>query len=304
VGGLWIHTRFLHSSDDAFAEQSESDVIQTCRTATVQPRQPRERSIPLKNKRIASVGIIAGLAIGGGAGLVLSQVGGASAGTLAATAAAADDTTATTTPATGSSTPADPAAPAPDAAKPVRGAAEKTALDKLVTDGTITQAQEDAVIKALEAARPTGGPGVGGPGVGGPGGGPGGGRRGGPGGGMQFDVAAKTIGVTADELRTAVQGGQTVAAVATSKGVTPQAVIDALVAEVKTREAAQVTAGKQTQAEADAKITEATTRITTWVNSTPATAADGHGPGKGGPGTNGATPATTPASQAPTTTTA
>lgn len=246
------------------------------------------------NKRIASVGIVAGLAVGGGAGLVLSQVGGATASTTRQVAPADDSTPVTTPASTGTAS----STPAVKTDRPAPGAAEKAALDKLVTAGTITQSQEDAVIAALDAARPAGGPGMGG-------------RHGG--GGMQFDVAAKAIGITADELRTAVKGGQTVAAVATSKGVTPQAVIDALVADVKTREAAEVTAGKQTQAEADKKIADATTRITTWVNSTPATAAEGpgmdgrrgHGPGPDdAPAGTPATQAPTPATQAPTTTTA
>lgn len=260
------------------------------------------------NKRIASVGIVAGLAIGGGAGLVLSQVSGATATTARQTAVApTDDSTPTT--AAGSTTAPSPT-PAADTNRPQPGAAEKTALDKLVTDGTITQAQEDAVIKSLDAARP----------VGGPGGGPDCGRHGGFGGGMQFDVAAKAIGVTTADLRTAVQGGKTIAAVATSKGVTPQAVIDALVADVKTREAAEVTAGTQTQAQADTKIADATTHITTFVNSTTTMAGDDHGPGMGGPGMGGmggrhgeggapagaptSTPAGTATSQAAVTTTA
>ena len=137
---------------------------------------------------------------------------------------------------------------------------------------------------------------------------------------MQFDVAAKAIGVTTADLRTAVQGGKTIAAVATSKGVTPQAVIDALVADVKTREAAEVSAGTQTQAQADTKIADATTHITTFVNSTTTMAGDDHGPGMGGPGMGGmggrhgeggapagaptSTPAGTATSQAAVTTTA
>ncbi len=260
------------------------------------------------NKRIASVGIVAGLAIGGGAGLVLSQVSGATATTARQAAVApTDDSTPTTAAGSTGSTTAPSPTPAADTNRPQPGAAEKTALDKLVTDGTITQAQEDAVIKALDAARPVGGPD--------------GGRHGGFGGGMQFDVAAKAIGITTADLRTAVQGGQTIAAVATSKGVTPQAVIDALVADVKTREAAEVTAGTQTQAQADTKIADATTRITTFVNSTTTMAGDDHGRGMGGPGMGGmggrhgggggapagaptSTPAGAATSQAPVATTA
>ncbi len=60
-------------------------------------------------------------------------------------------------------------------------------------------------------------------------------------------VAADTIGVSTDELREAVQGGQTVAQVAQSKGVDPQRVIDAIVAAATQ---------KIDQALADGKIDE------------------------------------------------
>ena len=69
----------------------------------------------------------------------------------------------------------------------------------------MTQAQEDAVLAALQAARPDHG-------------GPGHGGRGGPGIG-NLDAAAKALGVTADELRTALQGGKSLADIAKSKGI-------------------------------------------------------------------------------------
>ena len=97
-------------------------------------------------------------------------------------------------------------------------------LQSLVDDGTLTSAQVDAVIAALEAARPGDGPGHGGPGHGGPG-------HGGRFGGEILDTAATAIGITADELKTALQGGQTIAQVATANGVDVQDVIDALVAD-------------------------------------------------------------------------
>lgn len=95
-----------------------------------------------------------------------------------------------------------------------------TRLQSLVDDGTITTAERDTVIATLQAARPDRADGEGG--------------RGGRGGrhlGAAVDTAASVIGVTADELKTALQNGESIADVATANGVDPQTVIDALVAE-------------------------------------------------------------------------
>jgi hypothetical protein len=101
------------------------------------------------------------------------------------------------------------------------------ALSELVTAGTLTQAQADAVAEALEAARPER---------------PfGGGRhwRGGPGGlgfgRIGLDAAAEVIGIEEDELREALRDGSTLAELAEQNGVATQAVIDALVAEATER---------------------------------------------------------------------
>lgn len=141
----------------------------------------------------------------------------------------------------------------------------------LVIDGTLTQSQADTVIAAIEAARPAGG-------RGGPGG------RAGP--GMGLTAAATALGVTAAELRTAVQGGQTVAQVAASKGVDVQKVIDAMVAEYTAKEQAEVVTGEHTQAEVDAKIAGFPARATEIVNGTRPVG----GPGRGH---RGQSPATT-----------
>ena len=78
-------------------------------------------------------------------------------------------------------------------------------------------------------------------------------------GGLDADdltAAAGALGMTEADLTTALQGGQTVAAVATSKGVDLQKVIDAIVASDKAEIAAAVTAGTMTQAQADAAARE------------------------------------------------
>ena len=98
------------------------------------------------------------------------------------------------------------------------------ALDSLVTAGTLTQAQADAVAEALQAAKPDR---------------PlGGGRheRGGFGFGRAgLDAAAEVLGMEEAEVRAALRDGTTLAELATQNGVEPQAVTDALVAEATER---------------------------------------------------------------------
>lgn len=81
-----------------------------------------------------------------------------------------------------------------------------------------------------------------------------------------LDAAATALGLTADELRTELQAGSTIADVAAAEGVDVQTVIDAMVAEATTRLDEKVAAGDLTQAEADTEAADATTRITESVN--------------------------------------
>jgi polyhydroxyalkanoate synthesis regulator phasin len=237
------------------------------------------------NKRLAGTGLAIGLVAGAGAGLILEISGNAGAAsgrtvTAAAVGASTDATTDTTAP-------GDTTAPATPA-KPDPSTRLQDVLKPLVADGTITQDQADKVVAALVAARPNGGPG------GLPGGGPLGGHRGpggpgfgGPGGliGQGLDVVATTLGITTAEVRTALQGGQSLADLAVSKGKTAQDVIDAVVAEATTKINAAVTAGKLTQDQADKLLANLTTGITDMVNATPPTGGPGLGfPGFGGPG--------------------
>jgi len=104
-----------------------------------------------------------------------------------------------------------------------------------------------------------------------PGHGPGG--HGGPGGGpneavTDTSVVAKAIGISEADLITALQGGQTVAAVAKAHNVDVQVVIDALVADGQSELDAAVKAGTITQAQADAEKPELTQRATDQVNGT------------------------------------
>lgn len=125
----------------------------------------------------------------------------------------------------------------------------RAALDDLVTDGTITADQADAVVAALVEAMPR----PGGHGPGGPGG------HGGP--GMLFDTVADVLGVTADEVREALQSGKSIAEFAEDKGVAVDAVVDALVAEAKSHLAEEVGEGDITQQEADERLAEIEARI-------------------------------------------
>ncbi|MEN9645353.1 MAG: hypothetical protein RL238_2022 [Actinomycetota bacterium] len=223
------------------------------------------------NKKLTAIGLSAGLLAGAGAGFLLEMSGSAGAASNGVTAVtvATDDTTSDSTGSTdtGAATDTDRAAD--------HAAHLQDALQPLIDDGSLTQEQVDKVIAALEAAGPMGG------GHGGPGG---------PGMGMggNLDAVATVIGITTDELQTALQGGQTLAEIAVANGSTAQAVIDALVAELQAHFDEEVAAGEHTQEDADARIAEATTRITDMVNNgAPAGGSGMGGPGMGGRGHHG-----------------
>jgi len=249
----------------------------------------------MKPNRLAVYGLTAGLLGGGVAGLALtgttlasaqvSDVTGTVTDSTATTDTTADSGNTTTTEApAAASDPApatDPAAPAPAAAaqKPAKGDWAKSVLDGLVAKGTISQAQADEILAALNAARPAHGPG-------GPGHGPGFGK---------LDAAAKALGMSVDDLRSALEGGKSLATVAKEKGIAVAKVVDALVAEFKAHLDQEVASGIHTQAEADQKLADARSRIEAFVNGTAPAGGPGgfggghHGPG--GPGFGGPPPA-------------
>lgn len=164
------------------------------------------------NKTFAAATVAASLAVGGLAGAALGAPGVASATGPAAT----------------------------DGAGPVQDA-----LSGLVDDGTITQAQADAVEAALHDARP--------------GRGMHGFRHGGHG------VVADALGVTEDELRTALADGQSVADVAAAQGVEVQTVVDAVIADLEARLDGRVETGAMTQERADEVLAEADERVAAFV---------------------------------------
>jgi len=170
-----------------------------------------------------------------------------------------------------------------------------TVLAKLVTAGTITQAQSDAITAAVKAAKPTppagaklphsdtntigGAPAMGGfpGGKGGPGGMGGFGMggfgmgRGGMGGfGMNTaarqSVITSFLGTTAAALQTSLQSGKSLAQLATAAGKAPADLITALVNYDNAQIDAQVTAGTLTSAQATALKANVTKRDTNEVN--------------------------------------
>ena len=216
-----------------------------------------------KTKKFAVIGVTAGLLLGAGGGFLMNLPGGASAKSVAPQAISADDNSTTTKSAdreakvretlqtlvtagtidasdvdaivTALSTkPTTPPAADTTGARPDKAAMLKARLQTLVDDGTLTSSQLDAVVVALEAARPMGG-GHKGRGHGGPGhdgqnhGGARGEKR-----QEMLTAAADAIGITADELKTAIEGGQTIAQVAEANGKSVQSVIDTLVAQATT----------------------------------------------------------------------
>ncbi|MCA0146674.1 hypothetical protein [Blastococcus sp. LR1] len=139
------------------------------------------------------------------------------------------------------------------------------ALSGLVDDGSLTQDQADEVATTLSEA-----------GVG----------RGGPhGGGPGLEAAATALGMTEDELRSALEpDGTTLADVAEDEGVPVDDLVAALVAAERERTAQAVEAGRLPQDEADERLADVEERVTERVNSdAPARGHGGH-PGGRGPG--------------------
>lgn len=190
-------------------------------------------------RRAAAAALGASLLTGGALGAAFVSPLGAGASTLPGAAAGTTDEAAAT---------ADRPATPPWATE---------ALDALVADGALTQAQRDTVQARLEAARPerpSGDRGRGGRG-------PGGGRR-----GRHLEAAATALGMSARELRTALRDGSTIAEVAGERGVDLEQVVDALVADLSARLDAAVAEGRLTGEQAEARKAALEERATDIVN--------------------------------------
>ena len=93
------------------------------------------------------------------------------------------------------------------------------------------------------------------------------------------EAVAKVLGMTADELRTELQSGKTLAEIAKTKGVDIAKVKQAIIDDFTARETAEVAAGEHTQAEVDQKIADLTAKIDDVVNGAmPMGGKGGHGP--------------------------
>jgi hypothetical protein len=168
-------------------------------------------------------------------------------------------------------------------------------IEAQVTAGTLTKAQATAMEARLaNADAPLFA--LGGGGKGGPGGGHGRGF-GGQGGGMSLDAAATYIGVTSTELRTQLDAGKTLSAIAVANGKTADGLKAALTTAATKDLDAAVTAGKLTAAQEKTILADLPTRLDNEINEVH-TGGMGHG-GPGGPGGSGGTapaaPSTTPA---------
>ena len=213
------------------------------------------------NKKLTALGVTAGLAAGGLGGLILAVP--AISGAQTSTTQSAD---ATALPA-GAATPADRPDPATHIAE---------VLKPLVDDGTITQAQADAVTSALAADHQAheGDHGMRGPG------------------GPKSEVLAQALGMSEADLHTALESGKTIAQVAADQGVDVQVVIDALTAGMTNHINEEVASGELTQEQADAKLADLTSHIADMVNNPrPAEGPGGPGGEHGPLGPRGGAPA-------------
>ena len=86
----------------------------------------------------------------------------------------------------------------------------------------------------------------------------------------RLHLAAKYLGMTPKEIRTARQGGQSLAQIATSKGKSVDGLVAAIVAPAKARAAKAVSNGRLTQQRADELIARLTERAQALVQRVPA----------------------------------
>ncbi len=197
--------------------------------------------------------------VGGGA-LALTTLGGVAVAVPTLTAATTPTATESVEPdAADPADPADPTDPTDEDRTAGRTARIAERLTGLVEDGTLTQAQADAVAGTLAESAPGRG---GGPGSHGDGHGPGG--VGGLGDVLRegLATAAETLGLEEDALRDRVVAGETLGEIADAEGVARDDLVGALVGTAEELLAERVADGDLTQERADAISSDLTERIT------------------------------------------
>ena len=172
--------------------------------------------------------------------------------------------------------------------------AQTDRLKQAVTDGKLTQAQADTMLANLKLTLPSrlqtkfvaglergrgsrddqGGPGSRGD------------KRAQR--GAQIAIVVKALGITAEELRTELQAGKSVADVAAAKNVSISNIVDAVVAEQTTALKQAVTDGKLTQEQADQRLAMLKANLPKILE-----LKGGFGPGFGGRGERGPKPSNT-----------
>lgn len=160
----------------------------------------------------------------------------------------------------------DDTAPAVEDTRAYQGIQDK--LAPLVEDGTISQAQADAVATALAE-----------------------GMRRGPGGGRGFRAiqqVAEFLELSDDELKAAIEEYDTIAEIAEANGSSADEVVAYLLDQLEEHLATAVDDGRLTQDEADERLADAEEHLTEMVNSDiPERPLGGRGPGGRGPGGRG-----------------
>ena len=163
-------------------------------------------------------------------------------------------------------------------------AALSTQLQQAVTDGKITQAQADAQLANFDTTAPQivadtaldvrGGPGFG----------FGRGPAGLDGANVLINAAASVTGLTAQEIDTQLQSGQTLAQIAQSQSKTADDVIAAARSALTTQLQQAVTSGRLTQAQSVAKLAQFDQNATQLVNDATLGQHTGRRAPRGGPG--------------------
>ncbi len=137
-------------------------------------------------------------------------------------------------------------------AAPERGERISEALQVLVDDGTLTEAQRDAVVETLQNARPDRGASHGhlGP-------------RGSHGGAGEI---AEILGLEGSEIREALRNGSSIADLAEAQGIDTADIVDAIVARAEERLDTAVENGRIDDAQAAEMLTQAAERAEGLVN--------------------------------------